>query len=318
MTSRNYCYTIYFDEGDSHWSSWTEDLKVSEVAYYAGQQEICPKTGRRHLQLYVEFKAPQRGARIATIFGLGKELRYHGEQRRGSPQEASDYCTKEDSRAPGTEPHTHGRISRGQGNRSDLQSAAEAVSSGKRIRQIAEEHQATFVKFHKGLVALRGVLDAPGHGRIDKRVYVLSGPSRTGKTSWAYENVEAGQLYKVPLQSGTTAWFDGYDGEPFALIDDYRGEWPFQLLLRVLDHWPDKLPCKGGFVTWKPECIVITSNLEPASWYPSMDLAALDPLFKRITRCYLGSIPPPLRELYGGPASPDPGDADLEELLFDE
>lgn len=94
---RGYIYTVWL--GDLEITPSRVDKKLSkavedgEVKYYAFQEEIAPSTERRHLQLYIEFVKPQRGQRIERLLGLRKE-QYHGERRRGTPAEASDYCTK--------------------------------------------------------------------------------------------------------------------------------------------------------------------------------------------------------------------------------
>jgi len=313
---RNFIYTIFFDEDDGSIDSLrTEWYKLiddhPDVRYYAGQLEVCPQTLRHHIQLYVEYKRPVKPARIATIFGR-RQLKYHGEFRHGTAKEASDYCTKEDSRGPGQVPHTGGLLGGSQGHRSDLQAAVEAVQSRKRLSTIASELPREYVKFHKGLHALRAALDQPAHRRLDKRVYVLVGPSRTGKTSWAYENVSEGHLYKVPLQADKALWFDGYEGEEAVLLDDFRGEIGFQQLLRLLDHWPERVPVKGSFVTFQPALVIITSNIEPECWYPSLGPDAQDPLLKRLTRVWRDEIPPPLRLVYHGL---DSTDGRVEEML---
>lgn len=95
--------------------NWKDRLKHDEILFFAGQIEVCPITHRPHLQLYVEFKKKARASRLNFIFGLGREFKPHFEQRRGDPTQARDYCTKEDTRAPGEEPEIWGSLPAGQG-----------------------------------------------------------------------------------------------------------------------------------------------------------------------------------------------------------
>lgn len=92
-TSRNYCWTLYepfpelpivFDE--------------DTVKYCVYQKEECPETKKLHLQGYVELKKSIRFAALKKLFGR-EDL--HIEQRRGTRDEARDYCRKEESRVAG-------------------------------------------------------------------------------------------------------------------------------------------------------------------------------------------------------------------------
>lgn len=59
-----------------------------------GQRERCPETGREHIQFYIKTKKTFR------ITGLKNALGFeaHIEERKGTHQQAYDYCTKSDTR----------------------------------------------------------------------------------------------------------------------------------------------------------------------------------------------------------------------------
>jgi hypothetical protein len=92
---------------------------------------------------------------------------------------------------------------------------------------------------------------------------VLWGRTGTGKTRFCYEQIKD-STYWSP---GDYQWFDGYEGQRIVIIDDYRGEYPLPLFLKLLDRYPMRVPVKGSFVEWCPKKIFITSNIEPAHWY---------------------------------------------------
>ncbi len=83
-------------------------------------------------------------------------------------------------------------------------------------------------------------------------------------------------------------WFDGYWGQKYAIIDEIRAKnWPYDLMLRLLDGYQVRLPIKGGFTIWKPEIIYITSPLHPRHLYKgqleyNVD-GGIDQLLRRIT-----------------------------------
>lgn len=70
------------------------------------QHEICPDTQREHVQGFVIFKTPQRISALQKILGD----KCHVEARKGSKRQAADYCRKEESRKPGTEPFVFGDV----------------------------------------------------------------------------------------------------------------------------------------------------------------------------------------------------------------
>lgn len=65
---------------------------------YIFQEEICPKTERRHLQGYFELKKKQR---MASILKALSPFKPHLEVAKGGRIDNIKYCTKEESRAPG-------------------------------------------------------------------------------------------------------------------------------------------------------------------------------------------------------------------------
>lgn len=72
-----------------------------KVRFWCLQYEITPKTGKLHLQGYLEFLDP------ITYSAIGKNIRDctgHWEKAIGTKDQNIAYCTKIESRAPGTQP----------------------------------------------------------------------------------------------------------------------------------------------------------------------------------------------------------------------
>lgn len=81
---------------------------------------------------------------------------------------------------------------------------------------------------------------------------------------------------------GDFQWFDGYFDQRIVIIDDFRGEYPLPLLLKLLDRYPMRVPVKGGFTNWAPTKVYITSNVQPEFWYPEADGRSTAAMLRRL------------------------------------
>jgi len=117
-----------------------EDHRV--VRYVIFQLEEG-ENGTPHYQGYVELT----GARTYSWFH-NAFVKCHVERRKGTRDQARDYCRKEDSRKEG--PFECGDWSSGgAGSRTDL-AAACLTAKGGSLKRVAEEHPESFVRYAKG------------------------------------------------------------------------------------------------------------------------------------------------------------------------
>lgn len=223
-------------------------------------------SGTPHLQGYVELPKRLRGSQLKERLGG----RVHLERRRGTAEEASEYCEKEgDSLSFGVlSVPEHGR-------RTDLESIRLRIDAGDSQLQIAEGDFSQWCYHRKSFEAYRS-LRTPPVLRPELKVIVLKGLPGTGKTRYCYATYP--DLYRSA--SPDLKWFDGYQGEKVVLFDDYRGGADEGFLLQLLDIYPLQVPVKGGFVRFAPDIIFLTSNLDIIQAHPA--IAA--PLTRRITK----------------------------------
>ncbi len=219
-------------------------------------QEERGENGTKHYQGYVELHKPQRISGIKRIFGR----RVHAEARKGTRDEAREYCRKEESRVNG--PWELGVWNKsGQGCRSDVSALRELVKSGASDIEIVEKLPNEWFRFHRAVDKLRIQYQCRDNGERDIHNELYWGDAGTGKSRKARdENPDA-----FPL---TTKWFDGYSGQKVVIIDDFRGWIPPSTLKHILDryaYYPEK---KGGFVKAMWEKVIITSNHTIRSWWP--------------------------------------------------
>jgi len=257
-----------------------------EYSYLVFQEEVGEQ-GTRHYQGYVEFRRRVRYTYFQRYLPQGETIWFA--TRRGTPEQASEYCKKPESRAAGplAGPYEYGELSRPrQGRRTDLLAFRDAIIGGSTQLELIQEHTGAFARygrFYDRLSALRQpVREQP------PKVVLLHGATGTGKSRHVWDKHGAsGQLYVIPIDS-SGFWLDGYDRHSIALLDDFGGrssKITLPALLRLLDRYPARAPIKGGFCWWCPKKIYITTNVHPAQWYDYTHRQEhYDALFRRFTK----------------------------------
>lgn len=94
------------------------------------------------------------------------------------------------------------------------------------------------------------------------------GSTGTGKTKSAVEEAEEEFKGDYWISHESSSWFDGYQGQGCAILDDIRpNTWPMPTMLRLLDRYKIQVPIKGGFQWWRPRRIIITAPGRPEDVY---------------------------------------------------
>ena len=116
-------------------------------------------------------------------------------------------------------------------------------------------------------------------------VFIIYGPTGTGKTSAAW--AMAPQAYLLPPQqsSSGTGWWDGYNGEADIIIDEFYGWLRYSFMLQLLDRYPLRVEFKGGSYNFVGRRIILTSNQPPSAWYDPTKYA-YPPLERRFDYIY--------------------------------
>lgn len=234
--------------------------------------------GTPHLQCYIEFSRRQRLAGCRRWFGP----RIHAEIRRGSGLQAYEYCKKEDPN-----PREEGERSNvNPGQRSDLMLLKNTLDSQCSLKEVAGEHFGSFLRYERSIRSYRN-LQRPGR-TWKSNVVVYWGGTGSGKTRLATKST-AGLAWIY----SSDGWFDGYDGEEDVIFDDFGGhEFKLTYFLKLLDRYPMRVRIKGGFVSWLPKNIYITSNFSPERWYPNASTEHRAALMRRLDVIINIELPP--------------------------
>jgi len=205
MSFTNVCFTAFQDAEPN----WNPDL----MAYLVYQRERCPDSGRLHWQGYCEFHRDRKIGGIQTALGIGRS---HIEGRRGSQDEAIEYCKKPDSRVEppvekGQRKADRSRSGKTKGVDKDAV-YAEAIAEPDFDRAMEIIRLAMPTEYCRGFCNIRASLQykikkAKYHRELEfgwnlpdaitnwlgtesqkverARCLVLVGPTRLGKTAWA-------------------------------------------------------------------------------------------------------------------------------------
>jgi len=238
----------------------------SPLLFYRYQLERCPRTGRLHYQGCLRYDRPMSLEAVKADIGVPHA---HLEGARNW-QDLLEYCRKAESRVDG--PWEAGDPGK-QGKRSDIADAVAALKEGG-YTGVAEKFPVVAMKFSRGLRDLDAALNV-AKPRPDQKVYLLYGPTGTGKTDLCHRIFP--DIYCVADMKHP--WFDGYNRQAHILLDEMGPDMMcINSLKKLLDKYKHSVPVKGGFVPLCTSVIMITSNYTLDEWYPRakpMDYLAL-------------------------------------------
>lgn len=270
LRARNWCFTLnnYTEEEEN---SIKEFAATDECKYLILGKETSADGNTPHLQGYVEVSKKYR------LSGLRKSCgglsRAHMEARKGSANQASEYCKKE-----GNFQEFGSISSTRQGRRNDLEEIQHGIENGQTDLEIAYSNFSKWIMYRRSFSKYRRLV------RYTPRtwksvVVVLWGDTGVGKTRFVFD--QCGE--DPPWVHGGDKWFDGYEGHRAVLLDDFDGtQLEFRFLLRLLDRYPMQVPVKGAFVNWCPRKIYITSNVKPEGWYNQQCEQSHNALMRRL------------------------------------
>jgi len=268
---RNWCFTC-----NNYTQADYDAVKALKYKYLIIGFEVGD-SGTRHLQGYLELPSQ------LTFSSLSKKIpKFHLEHRKGTAQQASDYCKK------GGEFDEYGKLSH-QGQRNDINSVCASISQGKSFEDILDE-ATSYQSLQIAKVAMP--YKEPKRDWVPF-VYWYWGPPGTGKTHAAFNSHPDTRVHK---QAGSTKWWQGYDRHDVVIIDDLRRfHIDFVRLLELLDRYPTTVENKGGSRQFVPRYIYVTAPYPPDEMYAD-EGENLEQLIRRITEVryfkdkYLGPI----------------------------
>lgn len=261
---RDYCFTV---------NNWGVEDTLEVDALFATEKVryiiVGKETGAEgvsHLQGYVYFHN-------AVPFSTVKKAltRAHIEPCKGNPDQNITYCSKDgDFLELGERPISQKR--KGEMSKERWDTILDSAKKGK-IEEIPSDIQ---IRYYRTL-------------RLIQKDYMASVPDTSGCCGvWYYGDSGAGKSrqaridYPDPYLKMCNKWWDGYQNQPYVLIED------FDKLHAHLGHhlklWGDRYSflaeSKGSAHTIRPDKIIITSNYHPSEIWPDQP-KTLEPILRR-------------------------------------
>lgn len=239
MTARRFTFTSFIPELTDasgpidHPLNGFNAADHPEIRFIIFQLERAPSSGRLHFQGYLELHQPSRATRLKTILG---DPTVHVELAKGSAAHNIAYCSKEDTAVQPPQRYTWGE-SATQGQRNDIVEFVSSCKRGASDAELLDQHPSSFLRYQRGLAGVRAATATPRNPRKDPDVRVYWGPTGTGKSLRAHDELPAAYS-----KSPGSKWWDGYTNGQSVIIDDFRPEWwPIDYMLRLLDRYPLKV-----------------------------------------------------------------------------
>lgn len=245
----------------------------SNIAYWCMCDEIGEE-GTLHTHIY--FASPN------AIEWTAVQQRFYGahvEAAKGSHRENRDYIRKEgkwqddpkhETNLPDTFEESGELPPEADRRQRQSEQVLEMIESGASNAEIIREFPSQMTHL-KSIDATRQMLLEEKYRTVRREldVYYLWGKTGVGKTryvldKYGYENVFRVTNYAHP--------FDGYSGERVILFDEFRSDLPTKDMLKYLDGYPLRLPCRYGDKVACYTTVYVVSNIPMEKQYPNVQL----------------------------------------------
>jgi len=171
-----------------------------------------------------------------------------------------------------------------QGARTDLARCKRRIDEGADELTLCEEEFGTMSKHHAFLMRYRDLKRRKTVFRKEMtQMKWYWGSTGVGKSHKVYENYDPANTYI--LEVADNGWWDGYDGEPIVILNEFRGQIPYAQLLDLTDKWPKKVKRRNQEPTpFMAKEIRITSSMPPEEVYPRQ-VEKKDSIDQLLRRC---------------------------------
>jgi hypothetical protein len=236
--SRNWILTINYKETEPMTNDkLLDEIKSIDGLVYVAFQFEQGEQGTNHHQIYMSFKHAKSFEVMKKLFTTA-----HIEPMQGTHQQASDYCTKEESRIG--DPVFWGELPQ-QGKRSDIMDIYEMLVDGCSFTDIRNAFPSQYLLYRDKIHTIKQELLEEKYQDTFRNIKVIymSDETGIGKTRYVMERYNYTGVFRVSNYKNP---FDTYKGESVLVFDEFRSSLFIEQMLNYLDGYPMRLPARYG------------------------------------------------------------------------
>lgn len=243
---------------------WLKSLETKSITI---SKEVG-ENGTKHLQGKITFK---RAYRLTGLKKLNSKVHWE----KSVAVEDANYCRKIDSEI------IIDNCNRSQGARTDLDEIKKQIMEGKTVDEIVMETPMIYHQYGRTLQKIEDICKRNRRRDFMTEAIWYYGKTGVGKSHKAYEYCEGKECYEWINDGG---WWDTYDGQEVVIMNDFRGEIPYNTMLQLVDKWNTKVRRRGREpINFTSKMIIITSSLSPEEVYRNRNAEdKIEQLLRRI------------------------------------
>jgi len=270
-----------YDAGTGSGAMFNNYYQVTDVTGMVCGDEICPTTGRPHFQGCIVFKNPKQLTQVTAIwtkvFGIYPHMHTHLEPTKGSSDDNTVYCSKEQTLINDLPQF-------GRGARNDWHKFRDSILEGKTDHELnmlfpqkcAQHHG--YIGWTRFAYQKDNTQALPLGTRKTMGIWIC-GPTAIGKSSMLSHKFTD----KAYWLDGK--WWCGYHNEPLVVIDDplkpQAKHYGCELKRVVVEH-PVNVEPKFGHACVRPRQFVVLSNETMRGYFGDNLSPALESRFTQV------------------------------------
>lgn len=267
--TKRWCFTI---NNPTETIDWLFD-KWGPLATYLVIGEEVGESGTRHYQGFAVWKTNKRLSTCKTIHGQA-----HWEPAKGTNQQASDYCKKENKFKEFGEMPLSPAEAGGAANKQRYINALAHAKAGN-LDEIEPDLLVRHYNTWKGIRTDYSQIPTA----IDPDFQIgwwIYGESGTGKTHFVRNLLQ--DPSRIYLK-GLNKWWDGYRSQDLVILEDVdkSHSWIYGHLKNWVDRWPFSAEVKGSTRLIRPRWVIITSNHHPMDVFADISQADKEAVMRR-------------------------------------
>lgn len=270
---RSYAFTYFWKtrEDITLMQSWLS----SNAKYAMYGEELCPTTGKPHLQGWIYFKNER------SFDAISKKFTWHIEPLKKSFEAIEKYCrglTKE--KTPNEIVWAVGEMPN-QGARTDLVAIRDRIVKGEKVDDLCMEQPNTYHCYGRVMHRIEDIQMRKLFRTFMTLCKWYWGRTGVGKSHEACHNFHPDTHY---IWKNDNGWQDDYKQQETVVINDFRGEIPYNEFLQMVDKWPYYVRRRNRPpLPFMSKMVIVTSSLPPELVYRKRDAEdKIEQLLRRV------------------------------------